>query len=309
MMALLSSSAATQPIRRHFDRRRLSSPVHLYRRLILPYPKPNPSCSATWRELGALPFPCAPQIRPSLEVAGFAGASLAAFRFCQQETLALDAASLAVKECESNDELLAAVRLRVRTFYDEFDQSSGDQDQRRHLEEREFEALKDRIDGKRIGFKRVSCINATLPLSPLLGHADGLCSACTFSQNGEDRVVVATLDINQCLKLADELTGKRPEALGAGLMRAYLSNVCVAKELQRNGLGFAIVSKSKAVARRWGINDLYVHVAVDNEAALKLYGKSGFVYENEEPAWQARFLGRPRRFLLWADLSQIELVV
>lgn len=32
-----------------------------------------------------------------------------------------------------------------------------------------------------------------------------------FSQNGEDRVVVATLDINQCLKLADELTGKRPE--------------------------------------------------------------------------------------------------
>lgn len=58
-----------------------------------------------------------------------------------------------------------------------------------------------------------------------------------------------------------------------------------------------------------GINDLYVHVAVDNEAALKLYGKSGFVYENEEPAWQARFLGRPRRFLLWTDLSQIELVV
>ncbi|CAL9164393.1 GCN5-related N-acetyltransferase 7, chloroplastic-like isoform X1 [Musa acuminata AAA Group] len=310
MMALLSSSAATRPIRRHFDRRRLlSSPIHLYRRLILPYPKPNATCSASWRELGALPFLCAPQIRPSLEVAGFSGASPAAFRFCQQEPLALDAASLAVKECESDDELLAAVRLRVRTFYDEFDQSSGDQDQRRHLEEREFEALKDRIDGKRIGFKRVSCINATLPLSPLLGHADGLCSACMFSQNGEDRVVVATLDINQCLKLADELTGKRPEVLGAGLMRAYLSNVCVAKELQRNGLGFAIVSKSKAVARRWGINDLYVHVAVDNEAALKLYGKSGFVYENEEPAWQARFLGRPRRFLLWADLSQIELVV
>lgn len=53
-----------------------------------------------------------------------------------------------------------------------------------------------------------------------------------------------------------------------------------------------------------GISDLYVHVAVDNEAAQKLYQKSGFIYENEEPAWQARFLGRPRRFLLWADLTQ-----
>lgn len=128
-MALLSSSAATPPIRRHFDRRRrlLSSPIHLFRRLILPYPKPNPTCSASWRELGSLPFLCAPQIRPSLEVAGVAGVSPAAFRFCQQEPLALDAASLAVKECESDDELLAAVRLRVRTFYDEFDQSSGDQ--------------------------------------------------------------------------------------------------------------------------------------------------------------------------------------
>lgn len=52
-----------------------------------------------------------------------------------------------------------------------------------------------------------------------------------------------------------------------------------------------------------GISDLYVHVAVDNEAAQKLYQKSGFIYENEEPAWQARFLGRPRRFLLWADLT------
>ncbi|RRT83349.1 hypothetical protein B296_00005366 [Ensete ventricosum] len=227
MMALLSSSAATPPIRRHFDRRRglLSSSIHLYSRLILPYPKPDPTCSASWREPRALPFLCAPQIRPALEVAGFAGASPAAFRLCHNENLAVDAATLAVKECESDDELLAAVRLRVRTFYDEFDQSSGDQDQRRHLEEREFEALKDRIDGKRIGFKRVSCINATLPLSPSLGQADGLCSACTvshlccmnmqFSQNGEDRVVVATLDINQCLKLADELTGKRPEVWSA----------------------------------------------------------------------------------------------
>jgi RimJ/RimL family protein N-acetyltransferase len=53
-----------------------------------------------------------------------------------------------------------------------------------------------------------------------------------------------------------------------------------------------------------GITDLYVHVAINNEAAQKLYNKCGFVYESEEPAWKARFLGRPRRLLLWLDLKK-----
>lgn len=172
------------------------------------------------------------------------------------------------------------------------------------MTEREYEALKDRVGGMRIGFKRVTCINATLPLSPSLVSAHELCSSCKFLEDGENRVVVGTLDLNQCLSLADELTGKKPQGTGPDLKRAYLSNVCVAKELQRNGLGYALISKSKEVAREWGITDLYVHVAVDNKAAQKLYEKSGFVYENEEPAWQARFLGRPRRFLLWTHLTQ-----
>ena len=44
--------------------------------------------------------------------------------------------------------------------------------------EREFEALKDRVSGKRVEFKRVSCINASLPLSPSLSDASDLCSTC-----------------------------------------------------------------------------------------------------------------------------------
>lgn len=54
-----------------------------------------------------------------------------------------------------------------------------------------------------------------------------------------------------------------------------------------------------------GITDLYVHVAVDNEPAKNLYTKSGFIYESDEPAWQARFLDRPRRLLLWTGLTNI----
>lgn len=116
-------------------------------------------------------------------------------------------------------------------------------------------------------------------------------------------MVVGTLDLNQCPRLADEIAGTKPEGIGADFARAYISNVCVAKELHRNGVGYALVAKSKNVAREWGITDLYAHVAVDNEPAKKLYMKSDFEYENDEPAWQARFLGRPRRLLLWVGLA------
>ncbi|PIA46105.1 hypothetical protein AQUCO_01600402v1 [Aquilegia coerulea] len=135
--------------------------------------------------------------------------------------------------------------------------------------------------------------------------SDELCSVCKYSDNGEDRIVIGSLDLNQCLRLPDEITGKRPEGLGSDIGRAYLSNVCVAKELQNNGVGSKLVAKSKKVAQEWGITDLYVHVAVDNEPARKLYLRSGFTYEDDEPAWQARFLDRPRRILLWTDVSGI----
>ncbi|XVF34300.1 hypothetical protein REPUB_Repub18cG0047700 [Reevesia pubescens] len=222
----------------------------------------------------------------------------------QQQSIPIDKSnsSLIVAETASEDQLWAAACLRVRSFYD-FQASSYDiQDHKRYLAEREFEALKERIAGKREGFKRVTCINATLPLSQLSSSANELCAACKFTDNGEDRVVVGTLDLNQCLWLPEEIAGTKPEGIEAQFARAYLSNVCVARELHRNGLGYEIVKKSKIVAEEWGITDLYVHVAVDNEPAKNLYMKSGFIHENDEPAWQARFLDRPRRLLLWIGL-------
>lgn len=122
------------------------------------------------------------------------------------------------------------------------------------MAEREFEALKERIAGKRDEFRRVSCINATVPLSKISNLSDDLCSSCKFSYNGEDRVVIGTLDLNQCLRLPDEIVGKKPEGIRADFARAYLSNVCVAAELHRNGLGYAVIAKSKLVAQEWGKN-------------------------------------------------------
>ncbi|XP_015583294.1 uncharacterized protein LOC8270697 isoform X2 [Ricinus communis] len=198
----------------------------------------------------------------------------------------INKSSLVIAETEAEDELWAASCLRVRSFHNFHDSSFSIQDHKKYLAEREFEAVKERISGKRTGFRRVSCINATLPSSQLSDY-DDLCTECKYTNNGEDRVVVGTLDLNQCLRLPDEITGKKPEGIGADFLRAYLSNVCVAKELHRQGLGYELIAKSKLVAQEW---------------AKKLYMKSGFIFEDDEPAWQARFLDRPRRLLLWFGL-------
>ncbi|KAL2927440.1 N-alpha-acetyltransferase 30 [Bienertia sinuspersici] len=220
----------------------------------------------------------------------------------QQPLIVVDKSALILKEAVSEDELWAAACLRIRTFNDFKEESFGIQDHKRYLAEREFEALKERVAGKREGFKRVSCINATLPLSHLSPLPGDLCTTCKFSDDGGFRVVVGTLDLNQCMRLPDEVAGMRPQGIGSDFARAYLSNVCVAKELHRNGLGYALVSDAKCVAEEWGITDLYVHVAIDNDSAKNLYMKSGFVFESEEPAWQARYLNRPRRIILWFGL-------
>ncbi|MFS7944803.1 putative transcription regulator GNAT family [Helianthus anomalus] len=216
------------------------------------------------------------------------------------ERIKINKSALKIEEACSESELWATSLLRVRSFYD-FKSTFGIQDHKNYLAEREFEALKERVAGTKES-EKVSCINATLPLSQTKSFPEELCSSCKFSHDGENRVVIGTLDLNQCLSLPNEITGMRPKGIGGDFARAYLSNVCVANECQRNGLASLLIEKSKLVAQDWGISDLYVHVAVDNEPAKNLYIKCGFVYESEEPAWQARFLDRPRRLLLWMGL-------
>ncbi|GAV90912.1 Acetyltransf_1 domain-containing protein [Cephalotus follicularis] len=268
----------------------------------------SPPLSIPKRNHHYAPNPSNPRLQSSVSTTtrAFRLRPIAASHVCTtEESLWIDKSSLIIAETVSEDELWASACLRVRSFY-EFEPSTyGVQDHKTCLAEREFEALKERVAGKRSGFTRVSCINATLPLSHLSSISDDLCAVCKFTVNGEDRVVVGSLDINQCLRLPDEIAGMKPEGIGADFARAYLSNVCVAREMHRNGLGYELVEKSKRVAQEWGISDLYVHVAVDNEPAKKLYMKSGFIYEDDEPAWQARFLDRPRRILLWIGLPGI----
>ena len=146
------------------------------------------------------------------------------------------------------------------------------------------------------------------------------------------RLILGTLDVNQGSKLpAEELTGTFPgpedpvpagtdtredgEGTNAGeydpaedsgfegprpirYRRAYLSNVCVSATARRLGLGKKLIEASFEVARRWGVEHMYVHVEAENVGAKRFYEAEGFVVESEETEAFALSLSRPRRFLL-----------
>ena len=80
--------------------------------------------------------------------------------------------------------------------------------------------------------------------------------------------------------------------------RAYVSNVCVAPNVRRLGIGERLISDAIRTARRMGVQHLYIHVEKQNEAAVRLYRKAGFEQEQEEGVEVARRMCRPPRYLL-----------
>eukprot|EP00250_Pteridium_aquilinum_P014032 c21734_g1_i1 orf=73-957(+) len=219
---------------------------------------------------------------------------------CDEETLPV---SVFQAYCDAH--LQAACNLRVCTFND-FRQTYRIEEHCRFLSAIELEALKEKVEGKRPGFGKVICVLATVPIRDAYFEKD-LLPICkiTGQTDGavEDRLVVGSLDLNQTPKLPDEMSGSRPEGVEGQYRRGYLSNVCVAKAVRKNGVGTNLIKHARMLALSQGISDLYTHVAVENVSARRLYEKSGFVLEKEEKASEARLMGRPPRLLLWMDLS------
>jgi ribosomal-protein-alanine N-acetyltransferase len=57
---------------------------------------------------------------------------------------------------------------------------------------------------------------------------------------------------------------------------AWVNNVAVRRDRQREGLGRRLVDALLAEAERHGVGEVLLEVAVDNAAALKLYESYGF---------------------------------
>ncbi|KAH9561043.1 hypothetical protein CY35_06G141600 [Sphagnum magellanicum] len=205
------------------------------------------------------------------------------------------------KEGKSPEQLRAAAYLRATCFYT-YPEGRSEEALKLHRKmkaEDEWSALTSKVAGLEQGYKRTACILALCPLSELADSSISLNPFCkVVLENGEAHSVIGSLDLNQGCQLPGELSGNYPEDGNAEHKRGYLSNVCVAPQVRKRGVGAALLHRAQEIAQSWGVTDLYVHVVASNQAAVLLYTKGGFLYEKEETVSQARMLLRPCRLLL-----------
>ncbi len=68
---------------------------------------------------------------------------------------------------------------------------------------------------------------------------------------------------------------------------AYIETLEVAPAFRRHGVAGALMQRVEASARAAGATVLWLHVAAENIAAIRLYESHGFVYEGSEEHFYA----------------------
>ena len=90
----------------------------------------------------------------------------------------------------------------------------------------------------------------------------------------DDSVSVTTNTMTAPTAIKTEVTNKSKSAP----LRPYLCNLCVSPSLRSLGIGRALCRIVEAIShKKWQYSHLYLHVDPDNNAAVSLYEKEGFV--------------------------------
>ena len=70
----------------------------------------------------------------------------------------------------------------------------------------------------------------------------------------------------------------RPHVRGG---KIYLMTLCVLSPFRRLGVATALLEDVVETARKWGVEEVYAHVWVENRAALEWYEKRGFTIDED----------------------------
>ncbi len=70
-----------------------------------------------------------------------------------------------------------------------------------------------------------------------------------------------------------------------GNAQAYIFLIAVDPAHQRQGLGTYLLFKAQEQTQEWGLSELTLQVYPDNQSALKLYEKLGFVVKSQLLSW------------------------
>ena len=83
----------------------------------------------------------------------------------------------------------------------------------------------------------------------------------------------------------------------------YISNLAVAKNYRRLGVGSQLLAACEQLALDWGYTETRLHVLDRNESAKQLYCKNGYQISGIEPSWGMWFDYSPRLSLKKVHLS------
>lgn len=78
----------------------------------------------------------------------------------------------------------------------------------------------------------------------------------------------------------------------------YISNLAVAKEYRRLGIGSQLLSRCEQIARDWGYRETQLHVLDSNHSAKQLYSNYGYQIAQIEASWGNLWFDYSPRLLL-----------
>jgi ribosomal protein S18 acetylase RimI-like enzyme len=79
--------------------------------------------------------------------------------------------------------------------------------------------------------------------------------------------------------------------------RPYISNLVVDPSYRRRGYAQQLINECETISRKWGYEEVFLHVDIGEEPAVALYRKLGYETIAEEPVWKVAFTGVQLRFM------------
>lgn len=94
-----------------------------------------------------------------------------------------------------------------------------------------------------------------------------------------------------------EVALRSPSIWTTNVQYPYISNLAVANEFRRLGIGRQLLARCERTALNWGYQETRLHVLDSNDAAKQLYCGSGYQISQIEPNWGNLWENSPRLLL------------
>ena len=115
----------------------------------------------------------------------------------------------------------------------------------------------------------------------------------TATDSNLEETVVGTIEI----ALRSTLWSQNPQY-------PYISNLAVAKDYRRLGIGSQLLQACEQAALNWGYQEIRLHVLDRNESGKQLYYRHGYQISQIEPNWGILWFDCSPRLLLKRTIRQ-----